>query len=128
MSEQTTLGVLLDATAQRDAIHIAVAPVIAAHILSPGEHVGFISGEAEDRDKVGRTTPKLGIVDPFLQTAVMPGQRFWLFLYPQTITSLRHNWTHPAFAAADPGPRKSESEQWLRGQQYSCLTKPKGGQ
>ncbi|MFO0822607.1 MAG: hypothetical protein U0792_05710 [Gemmataceae bacterium] len=40
----------------------------------------------------------VGIVDPFLREAVRPGQRFWLFMYPNTVTTLRHEWTHPAYA------------------------------
>jgi hypothetical protein len=41
-------------------------------------------------------------VDPFLADPVQPGQMFWLFLYPQTITGLRHVWEHLAFRARLP--------------------------
>ncbi len=113
MSDTLKLGQVIDGEAQRDAVHVAVAPVVAAHILTPGEHVGFVDA---DQQQVGRVVNRLGIVDPYLKDAVMPGQRFWLFLYPQTITSLRHDWTHPAFEAElkQPEPTKAISEAWLR--------------
>jgi hypothetical protein len=113
MAEVTKLGELLDEHAQRDAVHIAVAPVIAAERLSPGDHIGFVGNDTE---RVGRSalTP-LGIVDPFLTTRVTKGERFWMFLYPQTITSLRHQWTHPAFAVTETvDTEKARSERWLR--------------
>jgi hypothetical protein len=57
----------------------------------------------------------VGIVDPFLQRDIMPGQRFWMFLHPNTITSLRHNWSHPAFNDDMRNKRDATlSEAWLR--------------
>ena len=93
------LGKLIDDGDRcRDAIHIAVAPVTAAQYLQRGEHVGFV--EDGNTELVGSSTNPIGIVDPFLAADVETGQRFWLFLYPGTITSLRHVWTHPQFTAA----------------------------
>lgn len=80
---------------ERDAIHIATAAVFATEDLNPGDHVGFIT---KDNDKMGRSEiAPLGIVDPFLPKPVKKGERFWVFLYPGTIQSLRHNWSHPSF-------------------------------
>lgn len=86
------LGEILNTEQHRDAIHVAVAPVIAAEKLMPGEHVAVNSDYAEASDK------PIGIVDPFLKVPVKKGQRFYVFLYPGTITSLRHEWIHPAFS------------------------------
>ena len=66
--------------------------------VAPGQHVGL--AEEGNLELVGPCDRPIGVVDPFLAGAVEPGQRFWLFLYPGTITSLRHVWTHPVFAAA----------------------------
>ncbi len=82
---------------RRDAIHIAVAPVTASCRLAPGEHVGLI--EKDNVELVGPCAENIGIVDPFLSADVEAGHRFWLLLYPDTITGLRHVWTHPAYSA-----------------------------
>lgn len=86
---------------KRDAVHIAVAPVKAGQDLHPGEHVVLVDGWAMSGHHV--KTPSIGIVSPFLKTFVRRGERFWLILYPGTVTSLRHVWTHPDFKAKIPG-------------------------
>ncbi len=97
---QSRLGQLPGEHERRDAIHIAIAPVIAAEMLQPGEHVGpLVTGRF-----CGVSDP-IGIVDPFLSDPVEEGQTFWLLLYPGTITSLRHSWTHPYFVPRAPEVR-----------------------
>jgi hypothetical protein len=101
------LGQLIeDGDLRRDAVHVAVAPVTAAERLMPGQAVGMASEDS--LELVSPCEQNIGIVDPFLKKAVEPGQRFWLFLYPGTITGLRHVWTHPVFAkgAAAKGKRR----------------------
>lgn len=115
---QSKIGKLLEDGEQRDAIHVAVAPVlVGAGRMDPGEPAGL--------DEHGRAVlpqgslKPVGIIDPFLASPVYGGDRCWLFLYPQTVTDMRHHWTHPAFAAeAAPAPvvvrDKDASERWLR--------------
>jgi hypothetical protein len=104
-----TLGQVISVNEKRDAIHLAVEPTVAQEKLYPGQHVS-----ADGRN--GK--PCVGIVDPFLEGPVFPGQRFWLVVYPRQIHSLRHVWTHPAFPDApelvDVTARKRASEEWLR--------------
>lgn len=94
---------------QRDAIHVALAPATAAVRLTPGQHVGLI--RSDDPNFVGPTDRNIGIVDPFLTANVEAGQRFWLFLYPNSVTGLRHIWTHPAYTAVAANIRADENEE-----------------
>lgn len=100
------LGAAPGDDAGRDAVHIAVAPVVAAERLQPGQHVGLL-----DDGRVCANDKAIGIVDPFLVDAVLPGQRLWLFLYPGTVTSFSHVWTHPAFTVKIPLKKDATIEQ-----------------
>lgn len=86
------LGTLCPPEATRDAVHVAIAPVIAGIHINPGQHVGLtVNGLADPK------RPPIGVADPFLSGPIIKGERFYLFLYPGTIQSLRHEWTHPGF-------------------------------
>ena len=93
--------------AGRDAIHLAVEPVIAGETLKAGDNVGLVKGNAY------KQASHVGIVDPFLKKQVKPGERFWLVVYPRQITSLRHVWTHPSFPE-EPTVEQITEEQKLR--------------
>lgn len=96
MSENLGLGKLITTDQNRDAIHIAVVPVHAGQHLRPGDPVGMMNGLAFDSKDLSNGC---GVVDPFLPSGmiVKPRERFWLYLKPGSITSLRHEWTHPDF-------------------------------
>lgn len=122
-----TMGTILEPdVGGRDAVHVAVISAKAGQKLMPGQHVG-VAGNDTDVIVNSGLSQSVGIVDPYLEAMVQPGQRFWLYLYPRSITSLRHNWTHPSFpdvASAIPQApadavyarpaEKLTSERWLR--------------
>ncbi len=81
-----------DMNVGRDAIHLAVEPVVAGETLAAGEHIRL-----NDQGLAIATGDPLGIVDPFVIGGVAKGQKFFMVLLPRTITSLRHVWEHPAF-------------------------------
>jgi len=80
-----TIGTILAEEGHRDAIHVATLCVEAKVKLNPGQDCGI----------TGTTDNPVGIVDPFLKHPVEVGQKFWLCIYPRTVTSLRHVWGHP---------------------------------
>lgn len=113
-----TLGTIIDDKQGRDAIHIAVEPAMAGEVLCAGMHVGRLPD-----GRYGASDSPVGIVDPFLTGnvgMVDENERFWLLVYPRTITSLRHVWSHPYFPesaesnAAEPVTPKAVSEKWMR--------------
>lgn len=105
MSEKQdlNLGQIIHGNPERDAIHVAVAPVIAACELKPGQHIGLLDGEASPGAK-----KLIGIVDPYLKSNVRRHQKFWMFLYPNTIIGMRHHWKHPDFTYEENSKERAE--------------------
>lgn len=110
MENKVVLGKTIDTIALRDAVHIAVLPVTAGEDMWRGQSVRIIDPNASEI-VVHSGPPSIGIIDPFLTGNVMRGQRVWLLLYPNTITSIRHDWTHPVFGRT--GAVKA-AEEWMR--------------
>lgn len=113
MSDVTGIGHTHAAVLPRDAIHIAIAQVTAGEDLEPGDFVGFQDVEGV----VYKDAQHIGIVDPFIKretwtrTGIKKGEKFYLFLKPNTVTSLRHEWTHPLF---DVGENRVIANNWLK--------------
>lgn len=106
----------------RDAIHLAVEPVLAGEKMAAGDRIRSENGIAYRIYRYDNNEAT-GIVDPFVSGIIQPGEKFWLVVLPRTITSLRHVWSHPLFpeepvssyhADADDHYVASPSEQWLR--------------
>jgi hypothetical protein len=106
MAMESKLGELCSEHCQRDAVHVAYLPVWAHKVLYPGQKVGVDGGYSADGKPVG-------IVDPFLESRIEPGQRFKLCLFPGSVTGMRHHWECPAVAAETPND-KAISGAWLR--------------
>lgn len=102
------LGKLIETPQIRDAIHVAVVPMKASEMLRPGQRVGIIADGIS-----GPATDAVGIVDPYLTDVVPKGAMFWLCLLPNTVSGMRHHWSHPLFDAAIVVDEKSASVAWL---------------
>lgn len=126
---EITVGKLLDESAVRDAIHFALAPVIADTNLRPGQRIGLVDGTTNRACAALETVESVkcrGIVDPFLTAPVPKEGRFWMFLLPNTVTGMRHQWEHPAFGPEKPSDKQSFSEMWLRNYaaKHNCYDEP----
>jgi hypothetical protein len=108
------LGQLITGTAERDAIHVAVVPLIAGQKIYRGDNFKLSSTDY----RVAYSTREgaedaIGIVDPFLKDYIVKkGEQFWGLLFPNTVTGMRHHWQHPSFDNAKTD--MTESEIWLR--------------
>jgi len=107
INENVPVGrILTDEKVGRDAIHIPVIPMLVGHTVKPGDHVGILDSEAS-----ALAEEKVGIIDPFITAPhIFKGQKVLVFLYPGSVTSLRHIWTHPAFAVKVPPKPNSEKQ------------------
>lgn len=108
-------GLLPEDAGGRDAVHVAVFSAVSEEKLFPGQGLAVVR---EGADTVVASGGDVAIVDPFLRGPVLPGQRFWAYLYPRTITGLAHRWSHPVFEDSGttyaPPSEKLASEKWLR--------------
>jgi hypothetical protein len=97
------LGRIITGEADRDAVHIAVVPLIAHTTLKPGEHIAVSTADKGVAQTPGTpmATDPVGIVDPFLRADVKPNQQFFAYLYPGTVISLRHHYRHPVLDAEE---------------------------
>lgn len=94
-----TLGMIHFKPEKRDAIHLAVDPVVAGQKLRPAQPIGIIAGVAYSVGTMvnGVRVPYHGIVDPFLAQWPVEGDSFWFVMAPHMVTSLRHVWSHSDF-------------------------------
>ena len=111
MTQQYTpnLGETPAADARRDAVHVAVAPVVAGEDTEAGDHIVLLDGQFLPTPS--HNPAAIGVADPFRRESaacIKKGERYWLFLYPNTVTSLRHVWQHPAFRAQLPKEASGE--------------------
>lgn len=112
MANEPRVGKLIQGPACRDAIHVAIVPLVAGEILRRGYCVKLAQDSQEIVVYTGFDDEEaLGVVDPFLdRTLVQIGERFWCFLIPGTVTGMRHHWSHPAFDQE----ATSVHERWLK--------------
>lgn len=116
--EELGIGKLIDKPQHRDAIHVAIFPAVAAKALKPNDDVGLVGQQVDGVELVASDAETLiGKVDPFLTlsgvTKIQKGQKFWVYLYPNTVTSLRHNWTHAAFEGPPVNAEYEFAKKWL---------------
>lgn len=117
MSE-AKLGALLTEIGERDAIHVAIIPVIAATRLYPGSPVMIDTDTMTARGSSPDIKAVRAIADPFLEAIIEQGEMFYACLPPNTVTGMRHHWEHPSFTEKSAEtkrqkPSKEESLKWL---------------
>ncbi len=123
-SAKVELGKLVeDMSIGRDAIHIAVIPVIAAEKLYPSQKIScndLLYAVSDNSDRY------MGIVDPFLTSPLFKEDKFYMMLKQDSITGLKHVWSHPIIDSIckdrleneedvmDDTSRISDSMIWMR--------------
>lgn len=101
MSE-AKLGSLIRSDALRDAVHVAILPVISTEMIPPASKLRLVDGSYTEVRKCLEHEKPHGIADPFLDCNAFPGDRLWMCLYPSTIIGMRHMWHHPRIPDETP--------------------------
>lgn len=97
---QPNVGEFCHEQALRDCIHVPLAPLVTAEEMVPGE---CFATDGKTAYPVADDDPKaVGIIDPFLRRkmkTIPKGSTVWGWIFPGTVTGLRHQWLHSAFAS-----------------------------
>ena len=93
----------------RDAVHVAIFPMIAGDLLQPGTRVKIYRAEAVETS----LDDYIGVVDPF-GPSVSVGQTFWMLMRPGTVRDLRHNWSCDELPDSDGGEENLDP--------YGCIS------
>lgn len=94
MAHPKLMGQRHTTLAPRDANHVATMRVIAGEKLFPSQKIK-LSDDKPNHVETAYDQDAVGIVDPFLSGAVEKGTMFLMFLFPDSIQNLRHDWDHP---------------------------------
>ena len=90
----------------RDVVHVPIISAIngGTEPLAPGTRVRF---NLETGEAFPDAEAPLGIVDPFLEHPPLPGEYFWLCVFPGRTKSLTRRWEHHSL---DCGEREKKSD------------------
>lgn len=84
------IGKLIEGSADRDSIHLAILPVTCGEEwMLPGNWIKLKDGVAFRGESCDI------IVDPFLPSAVFKGQKFYACLRPGAVAEMKHVWKSP---------------------------------
>ena len=105
MSDAPQLGIRpTHEISTRDAAHVSIVSVIAGESIKPGQGIGIFKMDGGDIIVVDMGTANIGIADPFLTSQIAKGERFWMCMRPNTVSAVRHVWSHPQLP--DPPDQK----------------------
>jgi hypothetical protein len=97
INKKNLLGKKPQELGDRDAIHVAIAAVRAAHVLTPGQTVTLNEFKEAVGDPKGQ-----GIVDPFRKGLIQRGDPFWMLLNQDQVPNVQHHWEHPVLDFGTP--------------------------
>lgn len=99
----------------RDAVHVAIIPVIAGESLYAGAYFKLAYGSTTSALMCGYgQQDAIGVIDPFLGNMVhiKKGDKCWGMLFPDSVTGMRHHWKHTTIDNVEKP--KDEHELWIR--------------
>lgn len=89
----------------RDALHVAIIPLVAGEDMSPGQKIKLKSPNTDIavkydplKDNIHRDY--IGVVDPMLHENVVMGERFYGFMKSGVVKGMRHHWDSNQFPTA----------------------------